>query len=414
MFLSPVGPIVASSAVGSRSLVSGELKKNLWILVGGFTAFFFLNVLNSSYSTVMALIKEELSLSYTMSGAVMSAYFVGYTLGQIPWGLLADRRGSRIVMALSILGIASSTVLFGAAREFWQVLVARFLGGLLGAGVFVPGVRLVSGWFSPGARGTALGVLSVGGSVGLISSSFIVPLAAIRLGWRGTMVVAGLLGIASTLMIWLAVRDRAREDSQVRGLSGLAGAVRSRGFWILAALQFVRLGANYSLIAWLPLLLREEYGLGLVAAGAAFSLFNAAGLVSNPVGGIVSDRVGERGVLVVSFAALGLCTIAFAGGWTGAPMYLLLLALGWLINFVRSPSFAILPRLYGVEMAGRVSGAQNTFASLGALALPFLLGYIRDTTSSYWAGWAILSLLLLAVAALNLFLKAPSEPGEET
>jgi len=151
-----------------------------------------------------------------------------------------------------------------------------------------------------------------------------------------------------------------------------------------------------------------------VAAGAAFSLFNAAGLVSNPVGGMVSDRVGERGVLVASFAALGLCTITFAGGWTGAPMYLLLLALGWFINFVRSPSFAILPRLYGVEMAGRVSGAQNTFASLGALALPFLLGYIRDTTSSYWAGWAILSLLLLIVAALNLFLKAPLEPGEET
>jgi len=120
LFLSPMRPIVASSAVGSGSRVSGELKENLWILVGGFTAFFFLNILNSSYSTVMALIKDELSLSYTMSGALMSAYFVGYTLGQIPWGLLADRHGSRIVMALSILGIASSTVLFGAAREFWQ------------------------------------------------------------------------------------------------------------------------------------------------------------------------------------------------------------------------------------------------------------------------------------------------------
>ncbi len=406
-----MGPIVASSVVGSESRVLGELRENLRILVGGFTAFFFLNVLNSSYSTVMALIKDELSLSYTMSGALMSAYFVGYTLGQIPWGLLADRHGSRAVMALSILGIASSTVIFGAAGEFWQVLVARFLGGLLGAGVFVPGVRLVSGWFSPGARGTALGVLSVGGSVGLISSSFLVPLAAVRLGWRGTMVAAGLLGITSTLLIWLAVRDQASKSGPMGGLSGLVGAVRSKGFWILAALQFVRLGANYSLIAWLPLLLRDEYGLGLVAAGAAFSLFNAAGMVSNPVGGIVSDRIGELGVLVASFAALGLCTIVFAGGWQGAPMYLLLLALGWLINFVRSPSFAILPRLYGIEMAGRVSGTQNTFASLGALALPFLLGYIRDTTSSYWVGWAILSLLLLVVAALSLLLKTSSEPG---
>ena len=53
------------------------LKANLRILAGGFLAFLSLNVLNSSYSTVMALIMEELSLSYTMSGALMSSYFVG-------------------------------------------------------------------------------------------------------------------------------------------------------------------------------------------------------------------------------------------------------------------------------------------------------------------------------------------------
>lgn len=62
---------------GSRVLV-----RNSRILLGGFLAFFFLNILNSSYSTVMALIKEGLSLSYTMSGALMSGYFVGTRWGR--------------------------------------------------------------------------------------------------------------------------------------------------------------------------------------------------------------------------------------------------------------------------------------------------------------------------------------------
>lgn len=121
------------------------------IIVGGFLAFFFLNVLKSSYSTVLELIKTELSLTYTMSGALMSSYFVGYTVGQIPWGILADRFGSRRIIAASIFGTAAFTPFFSVASGFWQAIVARFLSGLLGAGVFVPVVRLVSDWF-PAAR----------------------------------------------------------------------------------------------------------------------------------------------------------------------------------------------------------------------------------------------------------------------
>jgi nitrate/nitrite transporter NarK len=324
---------------------------------------------------------------------------------------MADRYGSRKVMALSILGIASFTVLFGVARDFCQVALTRFLAGLLGAGVFVPGVRLVSGWFSSEARGTALGILSIGGSVGLIVSSFLTPHTAIRLGWRGTMVVFGLLGILSTVAMWLTIKDRSVEGVPGGGRADLKDVVGSRGFWILAVLQMVRLGSNYALIAWLPLLLREEFGLSLVAAGAAFSLFNFSGMVSNPIGGFVSDRVGERPVLLASFAVLGLSTFLFAGARADVFLYLTVFAMGWFINFVRSPSFAILPRLYGVERAGKVSGVQNTFASVGALALPFLLGYIKDTTASYWAGWTILSLLMFMVAGLSLLLRTPTEDG---
>jgi len=388
---------------------SRVLRGNAPILLGGFLAFFFLNVLNTSYSTLLALIKEDLALTYTMSGALMSAYFAGYTLGQIPWGFMADRHGSRRIMVLSILGIASSTVLFGFARGFWQAAMTRFMAGILGAGIFVPGVRLVSGWFPPEERGTALGILSVGGSIGLILSSWVTPLLAPSLGWRGSMELFGVLGILSTTVMWATIRDRSVEGHASLDLRGLADVVGSRSFWILAAVQMVRLGTNYAFLAWLPLLLQEEYGLSLVAAGAAFSLFNLAGMVSNPLGGFISDRIGEKSVLTASFVALGVGAFLFKGAGDGALMYLLILVLGWFINFVRSPSFAILPKLYGVERAGKVSGMQNTFASIGALVLPLLLGYIRDATASYSAGWTILSLLLVSVGALNLLLEPPAD-----
>ena len=382
------------AAYGSGS----PLKANLRILVGGTLAFFSLNVLNSSYSTVMALIKEELALSYTMSGALMSAYFVGYTAGQIPWGLLADRHGSRRVMASSILGIACATLLFGRATTFFQAAATRFLSGLLGAGVFVPAVRLVSGWFPEESRGTALGILSVGGSLGLVSAGWLAPYAATQLGWRTANAAFGLMGIASSAGIYLALRDRPGRASGPSLLRDVRGLAATRSFWALALIQMVRLGSNYAFIAWLPLLLQEEFGLGLVAAGWVFSLFNLSGMASNPLGGVFSDRLGERGVLAASFAILGLSAFSLTLVEGGIPLYGSVVAIGWFINFVRSPSFAVIPRLYGVEMAGKVSGVQNTFASFGALVLPFIMGYVRDATASYWAGWTLLSLLLGLVA----------------
>lgn len=386
----------------------GSLRRNFGILAGGFLAFFSLNILNTSYSIVMALIKADLALTYTMSGALTSVYFVGYAIGQVPWGTMADRIGSKRVMVASILGIAVSTILFGFAQGFWQAALARLVAGLLGAGVFVPGVRLVSGWFPPEERGTALGILSIGGSVGLITSSTLSPYIATIIGWRGTIMGIGLLGLTLTAVLWVTLKDNEAED-RTGGDGDLRDVLADRSFWALGLIQMARLGANYAFIAWLPLLLREEFGMSLVAAGAAFSLFNVAGMAANPLGGIISDRLGERIVLLVSFAVLAVSTFAFTLVRGGLPLYAVILVIGWFINFVRSPSFALIPRLYGVERAGRVSGLQNTFASIGALILPFLIGYIRDATDSYWAGWIALSLVLGAVAVSALFLRTAPE-----
>ncbi len=386
----------------------GSLRRNVGVLAGGFLAFFSLNILNTSYSIVMALIKADLALTYTMSGALTSVYFVGYAIGQVPWGALADRIGSRRVMVASILGIAVSTILFGFAQGFWQAALARLVAGLLGAGVFVPGVRLVSGWFPPEERGTALGILSIGGSVGLITSSTLSPYIATIIGWRATIMGIGLLGLTLTAVLWMTLKDNEAEE-RTGGDGDLRDVLSDRSFWALGAIQMARLGANYAFIAWLPLLLQEEFGMSLVAAGAAFSFFNVAGMVANPLGGIISDRLGERIVLLVSFAVLAVSTFAFTLVKGGLPMYAVILVIGWFINFVRSPSFALIPRLYGVERAGRVSGIQNTFASIGALILPFLIGYIRDATDSYWAGWIALALILGAVAVSALFLRTAPE-----
>ncbi len=156
-----------------------------------------------------------MALSYTESGALMSAYFSGYTVGQIPWGLLADRFGSKRIMSVSVLGVSAATVLFGFGDDFLGLAAARFAAGLLGAGVFVPAVRLIAGWYEARERGTALGILNIGGSIGLIIVTWSSPLLALAYGWRFSIIVQGAVGVAASVPSLAQPQGR---DSERQGL----------------------------------------------------------------------------------------------------------------------------------------------------------------------------------------------------
>jgi DHA1 family inner membrane transport protein len=375
------------------------------IIFGGFLALATLNIMNSSYTNVLDEIKSELMLNYTWTGALMSSYFIGYTIGQLPWGLLSDKYGSRRAMSLSVLGISLSTLFFGFSRNFSVALFFRFLSGLLGAGVFVPGVNLVSNWFNSEERGTALGLLSIGGSSGMIATSWMVPLISVSMNWRSSLKIMGLIGVLLALIISIFLKESEGYVGRSTNLKELP--FRRTSFWYLSLVHFIRLGTYYTFIAWMPLVLREEYGLSVISTSSAMSLLNFAGMISNPVGGIAADHFGEKKVLTLGFFSLMLFIMSFTLGF-GTPILLIIVfLLGWSINFTRSPSFSTIPDLFGPEIAGSISGIINTFAAFGALVLPFLLGYIRDITDSYIAGWYAVAGLALTASAIMYLVTYP-------
>jgi NNP family nitrate/nitrite transporter-like MFS transporter len=147
--------------------------------------------------------------------------------------------------------------------------------------------------------------------------------------------------------------------------------------------------------------MQEQYGLGIIIAGVAFSLFNWAGVFSNPIGGFASDRRGEKTVIFVSLLVTAVAVLFFIGVKILPVLFLAVFVMGWFINFPRSPLFTIIPKLWGTEMAGKASGVQNMFAAIGGLALPFLMGYIRDATGSYYMGWVVLAAMLFVGTMLN-------------
>jgi len=356
----------------------------------------FIGAVNSVYSPLLPLVKESLDLTYTGSGMFTTAYFIGYTLGQIPWGFIVDRFGGRRAISLSILGLSLCTLLSGFANSEIEVVTWRLLSGLVGSGIFVPGIRTISEWFPSGRRGIAIGVFGAGASIGGILAASVSPIIALSHGWRWSVYFFAVLGFIEVPLIWLLIRESGRDKAKrFDTIKKMDTPIRMRSFWVLGFDQFVRLGMVYALSTWLPTFLVENHDLPFVQASTSISLMSMVGLVSNPMGGFVSDRVGERLVIGISFVAMVPCIFALAVSRDTLFVWISIFILGWLTNFIRGPAFAILPKLFGVEQAGRVTGYQNTFAAFGAVVLPFVISFLRDQTASFKMGW--FSLILFCV-----------------
>ena len=123
-------------------------------------------------SVAQTYIQEDLGLTTAQIGWILSAFFATYALGQVPSGWLTDRFGSRAMLTSYILLWSLFTALTGAASAFVIVLLLRFGFGFSQAGAYPTAASIVSKWVPFKSRGTASGVISMGGRVGAVFAMF--------------------------------------------------------------------------------------------------------------------------------------------------------------------------------------------------------------------------------------------------
>ncbi|MFC1860991.1 MFS transporter [Chloroflexota bacterium] len=130
---------------------------------------------------LMPIIRNELGLSYTQTGVVISAFAITSGASQLPGGWLADRIGPRIVVTIGISGVALAGILVGLSHTYIMLIVFLVLMGILSDGYHPASATAISASVDPEKRGRALGLHITGGS----ASNFTTPLlaAAIAVVW---------------------------------------------------------------------------------------------------------------------------------------------------------------------------------------------------------------------------------------
>jgi predicted MFS family arabinose efflux permease len=340
----------------------------------------------------------DLGLTYAETGTIQTAYFWSYTIVQVPIGIIADRWGSRRVMLSSMGVLMLGIVAFAASDSYGASIAARTVVGLGAAAVWVPGMRLISEWFPAGERGRATGLMSAGGGVGGTLGLVLVPWLASMLGWRlayGSTVLPALL----TLLVIALALPRSRPMASGRrapAVGALRDVLRSRALWRINLAVLFSYGGYFSFVTFLPAFLVNGLRLSPTVAGVVTSLITAGTIVSWPVAGALSDRLGRRRALyLVSQAASVAMCLAFAFvvpplGVAGAAVTALLS--GILIGGMILP-FVMVVELFPPERAATAAGVTNAACFVGGMIFPILLGFVVDVTGSFAAAFVVAGVL---------------------
>ena len=309
-----------------------------WLVVGLLTlAYVFSFIDRQILSLMVTPIKRDLGISDLQMSLLMGASFaVFYTLFGIPLGRWADTRSRRLLIASGIAVWSLMTAGCGLTRKFWQLALMRMGVGVGEASLSPAAYSLISDYFRPERRATAIGVYSMGIYIGSGLASilgglvvkfasgreeFLLPIIGAIRSWQMVFFVVGLPGLLVALLV-LSIQEPSRKGlGRSKEGAALATAASFGEVWSYIRRNWVTFGflnigiglmalSGYGALAWVPEFWQRRYAWTPGQTGVIFgSIVAVAGTIGIVAGGRLADWLHSRGrddanVTVALLAAL--------------------------------------------------------------------------------------------------------------
>jgi MFS family permease len=345
--------------------------------------------------TILDRLMADFHAGAAQVGWVVSAYFYGYMLMQLPAGLLVDRWPIRRLVLASLALSTVGTWGFAHAWSLTDAAVSRALVAVADAVIFTSLIKVVTQWFPARRFGVMSGLSQTGGYLGGLLATTPLALLVSHVGWRASFEVLAAV-IAVNLLIAVGVlqnhpsaRAAAPPTAREPAWRALRAAVAPAAWGIL----LTRLGTYVAFTSfsgsWGVPLFMQAYGLPRQEASALLFTFMGGYAVGCIVFGYLADswfRTLRRPLITMAIMQTGLllAITPLIGTWLPLPLIVGAVAVLGCLGGGTNPLVLICLRLtFGGARLATALGAMMTIANLAsALAQP-VLGAILDST---WRG----------------------------
>jgi len=396
-------------------------KAALWVSTFAFTACFAVWTI---FSIIGVQIKVDLNLTEAQFGLLVGTPILTGSLSRIFLGVWTGQFGGRIVNLIVMVLAAAATFLLSYAETYAQFLVAALGVGLAG-GAFAVGVAYVSKFYPANRQGTALGIFGAG-NVGAAVTKFSAPFVMLAFGWEAVAQVWASVLLVIAILAFLLTQDepevaerRRTGEKPVTAWMQLT-PLKDIRVWRFSLYYFFVFGGFVALALWLPHYLTGAYGLGIGAAGMLAIAYSVPGSLFRVFGGWLSDRIGARKVMYLTFSLSAACAFILAypattyvvDGIEGPIQFKLALslpafvalvfALGFAMSLGKAAVYKHIP-VYYPDHVGAVGGLVGMIGGLGGFILPIAFGALNDLTG-VWTSCFMLLFLLVSGALLWMHL----------
>ncbi len=352
-------------------------------------------VQRTGVNAVKAPICGDLGINTEQFGAVGSAWLLGYTIMQLPAGWLADRFGSRNVLAALAILWSILTALIGLCTNFETLFVLWFAMGLALAGIFPCAAKAIGAWFPDTEKALASGLLGSSTMLGNAAASLLTGWLVFQqeISWQTSYVWYGAAGVVWAVFFVLTVPERSGPQQAMQPMTGSdwRRMFASAPLWLLCGQQFFRAGAMIFFINWFPIFLQEERGLPGYEANVNASCVTVQAMMGGILGGAFSDwllrRTGLRRLSRQGIAVFGMGT---AAGLVLATYFLadilVVLTLFSLAAFIATfggVSGYTVAIEFGGKRIGIVFSMMNMCGNFGATIVNQSVGSLKEHTGSW-------------------------------
>lgn len=366
---------------------------------------------------------QTLKLTYSQMGFISTANFVGYLISVLISGFWAVRMGTRKLIFFALLLVGISMVLVSQAKSFAFVLGLYFLTGIGSGATNVPVMGLVSHWFTSTLRGRAAGFIVIGSGFAIIISGKLIPFInglAGPEGWRISWLVLGCTVLFIAFIGLLLLRD-SPGDKGLKPIGSDATApfyseiidkmktnIYRKGILYHLGIIYFLFGYTYVIYAtFIVTTLVKERGFPETTAGNFWAWVGILSLVSGPVFGTLSDKLGRKTGLIIVFFLQMLAYLLVASELPGASLYLSIGFYGIVAWSIPSIMAAAVGDYVGAQKAGQAFGLITFIFGLGQIIGPAVAGVLAEKTGSFSGSFYMAAAFAGAAILLTAFLKKP-------
>ncbi len=349
-------------------------------------------------------IKDDLHIDKLSSVMLLNTiYYVTYAVMNLPYGILGDRFSKKKILVFGAILNSLAFLLAAGTSSYTVFAIAMILAGL-GGGTYHPVANaLISNLFK-GMVGRAFGLIGIGASFGLFFGPYASGFIGERFGWRISCFVLAVFGCLVAVAFTFIMPEEKKESihSSETSLSLRSLIIPMIPVILIFGMRDFCLWGTTSLT---PVMTQIKFSFTEETSGLLIGLMSLTGVISQPLGGFLSDMIGRRRVIFVTLLLGGLSVLfyPYAGGVTLFPVSLLtgFMLLGT-VPVIDATAAEIMPP----AVRGRMFGMMMTLGIMFGAVSPYFTGLMVDFMGEFSRVYLVLGLAGVAGAMVVFFIPA--------